>query len=120
MWGAGRHAARQPPALYLCASGNQPPPTSLALPPSTCCSAPDLQAPSPAPAPTPSPLTSCFAEAGLAFVDASNPKALAKASQVWNKLNTAVALAVVWPTSAEQVAAAVKCARSAGVQAVPR
>lgn len=39
---------------------------------------------------------------------------------MWNKLNTTLPLAVVWPTSAEQVAAAVKCARSAGVQAVPR
>lgn len=78
------------------------------------------QEPAPAPAPAPSPLTACFADAGLAVVDGSSPAALAKASQVWNKLNTTVALAVVYPTSDEQVAAAVKCCRAAGVQAVPR
>lgn len=78
------------------------------------------QEPAPAPSPAPSSLTACFAAAGLALVDGSNPAALAKASQVWNKLNTTIALAVVWPTSEDQVAAAVKCCRAAGVQAVPR
>lgn len=79
-----------------------------------------MQEPAPAPSPAPSPLTTCFAAAGLAAVDGSTPAQLEKASQVWNKLNTTVALAVVYPTTEEQVAAAVKCCRAAGVQAVPR
>jgi FAD/FMN-containing dehydrogenase len=39
---------------------------------------------------------------------------------VWNKLNTTVALAVCYPEDADQVAAAVLCAKKAGVKPVPR
>lgn len=79
-----------------------------------------LQAPAPAPTPAPSALTNCFSAAGLAYVDGSNPTALAQASEVWNKMNTTLALAVVYPSTEDQVAAAVKCCRASGVQAVPR
>lgn len=79
-----------------------------------------MQEPAPAPTPAPSTLAACFVAAGLSVVDGSTPAALAKASQVWNKMNTTVALAVVFPTTEDQVAAAVKCCRAAGVQAVPR
>lgn len=41
-------------------------------------------------------------------------------SQVWNKLNSTVPAAVAYPADADQVAAAVKCAKAAGIKPVPR
>jgi hypothetical protein len=87
------------------------------------CPAPLQPNPGPEPAPgpdAPPSLGDCFASAGISFVDGSDPVALVKAGKVWNKLNDTVPVAVAYPTSTDQVAAAVKCTRAAGVQAVAR
>ncbi|KAL4431444.1 hypothetical protein ABPG75_006700 [Micractinium tetrahymenae] len=65
-------------------------------------------------------LSKCLDAAGILNVDAANPAALRKAAQVWNKLNSTVPAAVAYPADANQVAAAVKCAKAAGVKPVPR
>ncbi|PSC74596.1 reticuline oxidase [Micractinium conductrix] len=80
----------------------------------------------PAPAAPPAPpgraknLAKCLSDAGITFVDKSNPKGLAQAAKVWNKLNTTVPAAVAYPGSDEEVSAAVLCAAEAGIKPVAR
>lgn len=68
-------------------------------------------------------LRSCLAGIGCRLVDASNPAALRAASsdRLWAKLHSSqVPLAVIFPRSAQQVAASVLCARQAGVKVTAR
>ena len=60
----------------------------------------------------------CMKAAKLAVVT-TGPELIAE-SMVWNKLNASTALAVVSPTSTEQVGAAVKCMYKNDVLSVPR
>lgn len=65
-------------------------------------------------------LANCLKSAGVEFLDSSDPLALDAASEVWNKLNTTVAVAVAYPANEDQVAAAVLCAAEAGIKPVAR
>lgn len=62
----------------------------------------------------------CMQHAGIELVTASTPIDLMVASEVWNKMNNTVALAVAYPNNTADVQAAVKCCQSNNVRAVAR
>ncbi|KAL4421747.1 hypothetical protein ABPG77_009730 [Micractinium sp. CCAP 211/92] len=79
-----------------------------------------IRMPKPSPTAGEARLSKCLDAAGIINVDGANPAALRKAAQVWNRLNSTVPAAVAYPADANQVAAAVKCAKAAGIKPVAR